>query len=317
MDLKVQQAVFEQTAKVYESTLVTFDGVEGWDVYNPSAPFEWEGERYIFGRVERRGQWARSWVGLFKQTGKDHFTRVPDFVLNPLEDPFVTFVNGELTLGGVHVRYTRNRIETFETCFFRGTELSDMRYFTTGPVGMKDIRLLGLQEGRIGVFTRPNSKAHLAATGRQVDIGFTVVDSLDELDANAVTQATPISGVLEEGQWGGCNKAYLLQDGFIGVIGHICYQTGSGDTEVRHYLNMSFVFRPEELHAQELQLIGTRKCYPQGPSKRPNLVDCCFPSGIILRDGGLADLYSGIGDCQVGRITIDNPFSGHGKIIGW
>ena len=37
-------------------------------------------------------------------------------------------------------------------------------------------------------------------------------------------------------------------------------------------------------------------------------------SGIVMRKDGKADLYSGIGDCQEGRIVIDYPFAGYGRI---
>ena len=40
------------------------------------------------------------------------------------------------------------------------------------------------------------------------------------------------------------------------------------------------------------------------------LTDCAFTSGIVLREDGRADLYSGIGDTYEGRVTIDNPFEG-------
>ena len=48
--------------------------------------------------------------------------------------------------------------------------------------------------------------------------------------------------------------------------------------------------------------------------KVPTLKDCAFTSGIVMRKDGKADLYSGIGDCQEGRIVIDYPFAGYGRI---
>ncbi|MNC58574.1 hypothetical protein D3C75_1083120 [compost metagenome] len=80
-------------------------------------------------------------------------------------------------------------------------------------------------------------------------------------------------------------------------------------------MNMSMVFDPQTRMAEDLRLIGTRTCYPPGPAKKPDLADCAFTSGIVMRADGKADLYSGIGDCQTGRLTIDYPFAGHGKIV--
>jgi hypothetical protein len=81
------------------------------------------------------------------------------------------------------------------------------------------------------------------------------------------------------------------------------------------YLNISFIFDPCQHAALDVKIIGTRPCYPEGPAKRPNLVDVAFTSGIVPRPDGKVDLYSGIGDCEVGRIVIDDPFNGFGRIV--
>lgn len=60
VNLKQQREEFEQKRNILESVILTFHGVEGYDVYNTSIPFSWEGNEYLFGRVERRSEWARS-----------------------------------------------------------------------------------------------------------------------------------------------------------------------------------------------------------------------------------------------------------------
>jgi len=77
MHLREQSAQFAQTKTIYESAQLRFHGVAGYDVYNTSIPFEWHGTRYLFGRVERRAEWARSWVRLFENTGQDDWTLAP------------------------------------------------------------------------------------------------------------------------------------------------------------------------------------------------------------------------------------------------
>ena len=47
----------------------------------------------------------------------------------------------------------------------------------------------------------------------------------------------------------------------------------------------------------------------------PNLVDCAFTSGIEMEKDGKVNLYSGIGDCEEGRILIENPFANFGNIV--
>ncbi len=316
MDLKEQRAQFERSKAVYESATLKFHGVKGYDVYNSSIPFEWKGKSYIFGRVERRSDWARSWVRLFEKTGKDDWTLVPDSMIYQLEDPYVSMIGSEIVLGGTHVRYKSGEVDTYYGYFYRGTELDDLCYFTTGPDYMKDIRIVELKDGRIGVFSRPRNKEIMKKFGCESQIGFTVIEKLEGLTGKIIEEAPYIPGFFADGEWGGCNQAYMLDSGMIGVTGHKCYnEMNSEGVKVSTYMNISFIFDPLKHVALDVRIIGTRPCYPKGPAKKPGLVDCAFTSGIVMRPDGKADLYSGIGDTEVGRITIDYPFAGHGKIL--
>lgn len=334
MDLRAQRTLFDQEVRIYERARLTFKGVEGFDVYNPSIPFVWEGQRYIFGRVERRAEWARSWVRLFAETGPDEWALVPDAMVYPLEDPYVARIGGELVLGGTHVRRRGGAIDTYYGYFYRGRDLHDLRYFTTGPDYMKDIRLVQIEDGRIGVFSRPRNQEILATFGCESQVGFTVIDSLDQLTAEVIAAAPYIPGLFGPGDWGGGNQAYLLEDGMIGVIGHQSYNTADA-AEVKQevhtgalaarqpheqpvagqtYLNIAFVFDRQRHEVVEKKIIGTRSSYPAGPAKLPHLADVAFTAGIVMRPDGRTDLYSGLGDTEAGRIVIDYPFEGHGRI---
>lgn len=317
MNLKQQREEFEQKKIILESVVLTFQGVEGYDVYNTSIPFNWEGNEYLFGRVERRSEWARSWVRLFENSGKDDWTLVPDSMIWQLEDPYIARVNGQIVLGGTHVRFKTGVIDTYYGYFYRGTDLNDLYYFTTGPETMKDIRLVQLVDGRIGVFSRPRNEEIKKMFGAESQIGFAVIPDLDHLTADVIESAPYIPGLFAEGEWGGCNQAYLLDSGKIGVIGHKCLtQPGDGRVTINVYLNIAFVLEPGVHEALDVHIVGTRSCYPAGPAKKPELVDCAFTSGIVMRDDGNVDLYSGIGDTQEGRIVVPYPFQGHGAIVG-
>ena len=127
--------------------------------------------------------------------------------------------------------------------------------------------------------------------------------------------APVIPELFAAGEWGGCNQAYALADGNIGVIGHKCEMVYAEDGSfTRVYLNFSFVLDVERHLPLAQQIIGTRTCYPPGPAKKPDLTDCAFTSGIVMREDGKVDLYSGIGDTEAGRIVIDYPFAGFGAI---
>jgi hypothetical protein len=314
MTIKEKKLLFEQKKKIYDSALLTFEGAEGFDVYNCSLPFTGtDGKKYMYGRVEDPREWASSMVLLFEETGKDTYSRVPDSVTYQLEDPFLQRIHGELILGGTHVRKSRGEVETYYGYFYRGDE-KRMTYFTTGPDYMKDIRLVELANGRIGVFSRPRRGTYEG--GAMSQIGFTVIDKIDELDAQVIGEAPYLKGLLGDGEWGGVNQAYLLESGKIGVIGHMSYEDADeSGSLLQVYVNTAFVLDPDTVTATDPVIIGTKSCYPAQTPKRPFLADCCFTTGIIPREDGLVDLYSGVGDTGEGRITIDNPFPGEGKII--
>lgn len=311
MTLKEEKLEFEQSGRIYDSAVLVFHGVENYDVYNCSIPFEMGGHTWMFGRVEKRNEWAASWVRLFEKTGTDDWTVVPDSMIYTLEDPYIQFIGNELVMGGTSVQKEAGKLKTFFGYFFRGTELDGLRYFTTGPDRMKDIRLVQLKDGRIGVFSRPRGPEIEARYGSGAVIGFTVIDDLNELTEEVIANAPAIGNLFGAGEWGGCNQCYLLKDGRIGVIGHKCYKDRDDQGgKLSVYMNVAFVFDPETHEATPPRVIATRKSYPYRPAKLPELCDCAFTSGIVIRKDGKADLYSGIGDTYEGRVTIDNPFEG-------
>ena len=313
MKLSHKKEIFEKSKTIYESSILNFHGVDGYDVYNTSIPFFHNGKQYIFGRVERRAEWARSWVRLFENTGKDQWTLVQDSPWYQLEDPYITQIDNTFVMGGTHVLYRKSEIHTYYGYFYKGNDIKDLYYFTTGPDYMKDIRLVQLADGKVGVFSRPRSEEILKKYNSESMIGFTIIDSLKDLTAEVIEKAPYIENVFGDGEWGGCNQCYLLENGNIGVIGHKSYIDEKRNQSV--YLNTAFVFDLKTWQLVDEKIIGTRGCYPDGPSKKTTLSDCAFSSGIVMRDDGKVDLYSGIGDCQEGRIVIDYPFASHGKIV--
>lgn len=308
MSIQEKKAEFEKQYQVYESVKLRFTGVDGFDVYNCSIPFTWNGREYIYGRVEKRDEWARSWVMLFEKTGGDEYALVKDHMIYQLEDPYIAVIGNELTLGGTHVRKRSGKIDTYYGYFYRGCDINDLVYFTTGPDEMKDIRLVDMKDGRIGVFSRPRNDEILEKYGSASMIGFTVIRDLNDLTDEVILNAKPIEGIFDKGEWGGCNQAYMLQNGNIGIIGHQSYADETGEEKLAVYLNVSFEFNPDTFEVSNKKVIGTRMCYPEGPAKLPYLADCTFTSGIVVRGDGKADLYGGLGDTAEGRIVIDYPF---------
>lgn len=315
MSRQKERAEFEKTKVIYDSAKLTFYGVDGNDVYNCSTIIRQDGKNYIFGRVEHRDRWADSTVMLFEETGKDTYRLVTDSKTYPLEDPFITKIHGEYILGGTHVKKTKGKVDTFYAYFYRGTDLKDLVYFTSGPERMKDIRLVELESGKVGVFSRPRGKEILEKYGSESMIGYEEIDSVDELDAGVIAGADYLPDVFREKEWGGCNQVNRLADGSLGVIGHLSERVEIENVTYSVYMNVAFSVNPRTMRCDDMKIIGTRTCYPEGPCKKEALRDCTFTSGITLREDGRVDLYSGIGDCEEGRITIDNPFLAHGGIV--
>lgn len=296
-----------------ESTLLCFEGVDpSYDVYNCSIPFVWKGERYIFGRVEPHDKWASSRTMLFKESGKDRWTRVPEFGTLELEDPFVQTIGEELIVGGTRVtKYAgESEVADYRGAFYRDHGLGPLHleYFTTGPFKMKDIRLVELKNGRIGVFTRPRGEEIRAKYGSESVVGYVEIDSLEELNPASLEKAKIVDGLFGKDEWGGCNQAYLRADGTILVAGHLCcLGPVAGNGKPRQvYCNAAFLFDPVTCTASGLRIVATRKMYPAYDPKVPHLDDCVFTSGFEFLPDGAVDVYTGVGDAAEGRVRLSN-----------
>ncbi|MFA5773552.1 MAG: DUF1861 family protein [Candidatus Paceibacterota bacterium] len=280
-----------------------FEGVDGYDVYNISAPFYIGDKVFVTGRVEKTEEIDDSQVMLFekKDGGWCLANEQPKF---KMEDGFATHIGDELIIGGVEV-YPDSTEEnpnhkSYRTIFYRGKDTASLEQFAVGPDTMKDIRLISLPNGKIGVFTRPQGEI-----GGKGKIGYMEIDSLDDLKKKDIlNNAEIIENQFPEGEWGGANELHLLSDGRIGVIGHIAYQDEKG----KHYYAMAFIYDPKTKSASPMEIIATRKNFPNGKAKRPELDDIIFPGGLIRNGDGTAILYAGLGDAETGRITIKDPF---------
>ncbi|KAG5485053.1 hypothetical protein LSCM1_07134 [Leishmania martiniquensis] len=308
MPLKRMRAAFEANKKIYESSLLTFKGVEGYDVFNCSVPFMYEGKYHLFGRVEVREKWMDSRVRLFVETGKDEYTLVPNQLAYQLEDPFVAKVQDRMLFGGTHHIKSAGEV-TGDYCDFYSGMPHALTYYTTGPDLMEGIRFVQLINGTIGIFSCHKTESSCM-------IGFTTVDSLDEIKREVIADAQPINQEPFLDAWGSVNQAYLLSSGSVGCICHHGYLDKDSNGEPLSVSCItSFVYDPKTNNTHDFRLLGTKGCFPDCPPKAPRTADCAFASGIIMRDDGKCDLYSGLGDTHEGRITIDDPFQGHGTIV--
>lgn len=295
--LKEFQAIKDRS---YGKKLI-FSGVGTRDVYNISAPFLDNGELVIAGRVEDRDK-ESSEVMFFVQRKEVWVPRngAPVFAL---QDPFFTFIHGELVFGGVEVYFDSedsHYVTSWRTVFYRGHTINDLVSFTRGPVTMKDIRLVELKSGRIGVFTRP-----MMVDGARALIGYVEIDTLEQLTEEVISGATLLRNQFLLEEWGGANEAHLLSNGLIGVLGHVARME---DNNIRHYYPMTFAYNPELHRYTDVKIIASRSMFPDGPAKRSDLEDVIFSGGIVRNNNGTASLYAGVSDAEAHVIVIPDPF---------
>jgi hypothetical protein len=294
-----------RTPAPHDGELIHFAGVGERDVYNITAPFSFDGETLIAGRVEARDTEAAE-TAFFAQASDGVWRPregAPTFA--KLQDPCIAFIHGELVIGGVEFPVTLPGRDTpgWRMNFYRGTALDNLRLFLQGPDHMKDIRLVELADGRVGACSRPQGQR-----GGRGQIGFVAVDALDDLTAATIDAAPLLTGQFLAEEWGGANELHLLADGRIGVLGHIAWMQGSGATEEKHYYPMSFVLDPATNEHSPLKIIANRSDFPAAEPKRPSLLDVIF-SGGLLRAGTDTWLYAGLSDAAAGRVRIADPFA--------
>jgi hypothetical protein len=286
--------------KPFNPIKLDFNGVGEKDVYNITAPFEDEEETVIAGRVESRDS-EHSEVIFFVRRGEQWIPKEGAPIFS-LQDPFYTRIGGELVFGGVEVfpHPASEQVLSWRTVFYKGANIHRLEKFFIGPDGMKDLRLIELLDGSIGVLTRPQGDK-----GGRGKIGFVRIPSLEHLTLEVIHEAPVLDGLFMEEEWGGANEAHLLSNGLIGVLGHIARFDEEGN---RHYYPMVFALDPRTGEHSDIRLIAARADFLEGPAKRPDLADVVFSGGLVRKKDGTADLYAGVSDAEAQRISMQDPF---------
>ncbi|OGL25377.1 hypothetical protein A3A68_00205 [Candidatus Saccharibacteria bacterium RIFCSPLOWO2_01_FULL_48_13] len=279
------------------------------DVYNITAPFSLGTEHYIAGRTEKHDDGASSQTRFYRHN-QDNNTWVQDETMPVLglEDPFVTRIDNKWVIGGVKARPKDDDSgeKNYITHIYVVENPKSIDPATEptiiGPPGMKDIRVLQLQNSNILVATRPQGKK-----GGLGKMGAAVVGKISELERGVLQDAPIIEGLFsdEEEEWGGANELYELDDGTIGVLGHIARFDSDHN---REYYAMTCRLDFEELTVWDEKIIASSDFWPRHKYKRPDLEKVLFPGGMIIKDR-LAELYGGVGDaCPAEAQDIPNPF---------
>lgn len=302
--------------KILNAKRLDFIGlsVKTKDVYNITAPFTSAGREYIAGRVESKKNEYESQVMFFKREGKDDAWMLDeDAPVFRLQDPFVCIIGNELIFGGVEIIFEQDAAKYF-TVFFRGKDIYNLKLFATGPIGMKDIRLVSMPNGSVGLFTRPQGV--IGGKGR---IGFMSINSIDilpQLKSEDYFAAQLLTGDFHDDEWLGVNAAYILKNGSIGVLGHIArYSNNTEDDKKdnkkklhKNYYPITFMFNPKTNIFTGMKIIVTRDYLPPGRSKAETLRNVLFAGGLVRCDDGTAIMYTGVGDAESYEIKMIDPF---------
>ena len=92
-----------RAAKITETAVrPVFQGVEGYDVYNPTAPFSYQGKKVICARVEKRESEVSQAV-FFEEVQTDSYRVIEGWERYGLQDPSIAKVLGYYVLGGTEV----------------------------------------------------------------------------------------------------------------------------------------------------------------------------------------------------------------------
>ncbi|MBI3556844.1 MAG: DUF1861 family protein [Deltaproteobacteria bacterium] len=298
------------TSKIQDAEKLNFIGTDSRDVYNSTSVFQttFRGEKVdvLLGRTEETHRETGTEAIFYVKDGKvwKPLAGAPKF---SIQDPFFSRVGNELLVGGVETFEKPEGGLGYRTVFYRdlGQGIERLTRFAEGPYGMKDIRLVALQDGQLLLLTRP--QGNIGGRGK---IGVSILKSLDSLNGDTIKAAPLIEGQFTDAEWGGANAAYLLDNGSVGVLGHIARYDTAGN---RNYYPMAFTYNPRTGATSAMKILLERADLPgglTGKSKREDLKDVLFSGGLVRLPNGLAILYVGAGDAELYRVTIPDPFRG-------
>ena len=303
---------------------------------NPSSPVEMAGEEevehsYVRREVEEHG----SEVVICERIPPDGDDWIQDEempVFPELQDPFhCGYVDGYQIFGGVKISTKEDGELEWRTVFYKyknsmkelkSADEALVEPFCTGPLGMKDIRILQLhydekhpENNKIAVFTRPqHGEGKFGGSGR---IGYFEINNLSQLEGALEKhdqESDPkslIDGMFHEKEWGGANQLHNLKDGRIGVIGHIARvneDTTSANYGVKDYYATAFIFDPVSRTFSDLKIIASAEDFPEVEGKKKDIGSVVFSGGIKRLGNGRAIFYCGVKDVEAGYLPIEDPF---------
>lgn len=290
------------------------------DWYNPTQPFDDEGDRIKAVRIEPRDS-ELSLVGFIKedpQNGGYSFDRTRP-IIEMAQDPSVTFDDkGNPVLGVVSIHANENgEITNFKTVQFRGPNVREMKFFHTIPG--KDNRPVQLSD-RVRGFYRPQGE--IGGPGKIAVRDYPNWETYAKDETQPLTEADFLITNFHDDNHGGPN--FPLSDGQ--VYGHIAereYDENRRLIRLHYYviwmltdlMTGQLLYREDpatgdlepliEVVADRLDYILTSEQIPDKDLERTH--DVVFTSGIEKLPNGRVRITNGISDTRIGVKEIEDP----------
>jgi hypothetical protein len=288
------------------SQILKFVNNNGKTIYNPTAPFIFEGKKYMGVRVESLDSELDSEIFFAYEKNKKTAEWEIDYSIKSLnlQDPSYVKLDDFVVLSGIEV-FEQEKGLSWKQRFYKGESIRNLEFLASGPNYMKDIRLVQL-DNKIGVFTRPQGGGW--GCGK---IGYLEIDDVDDLknfSDDDWYSARIIDGLFTDDSWGGVNQAIKISKDKIKVLGHVANKTLNSNNELeKHYFGMSFIFNPSTFVASEYEIIAKRDDFPLSPAKRsPELNNVVFIAGVYADDIlSTQELYAGLSDFCIGSKKFD------------
>jgi len=309
--------------------LLDFGTQEGVDVYNSSVPIKYGDKRLVVVREEKRKDEFSSQNRFFSHDSDDRFcleTNISNLSKLSLrwicQDPSLAHIQRNWIITQVEVDpesiNDASQDVRHHSAIYAGERLDSLRLIAESPDDMKGVRLVELKDGRIGIFTRPRCPGD-PARGGSGKIGFTVVESLEQINSDILAAAPLIPGLYsdDDKEWYGVNDTFLLPNGDLAVLGHIAHYEESEIEDNRGYYPIFFTFNPNSRQVNYLQILATVADFQFNglvEAKRPDLENVFYPSALWFPNDDIksscAALMGGAKDSKMAAIYIPNPLEG-------
>lgn len=270
---------------------VSFVGKDANQILSTTASFEINQETFMIASIKDSNQFSKL-VLLKKDTGFLYHVEEDLNIFN-VNYPHLAMIHNQYVLEGV-LRIDENNKQS---CLYVGPNLKSLELKVVFPPFIKSVRVFEYSN-KIHAFYTVSGQNY--GTGK---IAHAAYNSFDEMKQSSFNNIQVFSNHFISGESGGINDIHILQNGLIGIVGHITY-TDSYDTE--HSYPCAFAFNIDNNKSTKLKIILEKSSLNLSSTKK-YFTDKIHTSGLIRRANNRASLYIET-DQKIYSIIFDDPF---------